>query len=62
VLYAQIPPGRRQTVKFTKPALSILDLIQRWCDRGLQIADATEAAQYLQFIGYCRLSAYALPL
>ena len=49
-------------MKFTKPALSIPDLVQRWRDRGLQIADAAEGAHYLQFIGYYRLSAYALPL
>lgn len=49
-------------MKFRKPALSIPDLIQRWRDRGLDIADAAEAGHYLQFIGYYRLSAYALPL
>ena len=49
-------------MKFTKPALSIPDLVQRWQDRGLQIADAAVASHYLQFIGYYRLSAYALPL
>jgi abortive infection bacteriophage resistance protein len=49
-------------VKFQKPALSIPDLAQRWLDRGLSIADPAEAAHYLRFIGYYRLSAYALPL
>lgn len=49
-------------MKFNKPALSIPDLAQRWLDRGLIIHDPAEAAHYLQFIGYYRLSAYALPL
>jgi abortive infection bacteriophage resistance protein len=49
-------------MKFQKPALSIPDLMKRWKDRGLMIPDPSEAEHYLQFIGYYRLSAYALPL
>jgi abortive infection bacteriophage resistance protein len=49
-------------MKFRKPALSISDLAQRWRDRGLAIPDLAEMEHYLRFIGYYRLSAYALPL
>ena len=49
-------------MKFQKPALTIPDLAKRWLNRGLAIADPAEAQHYLQFIGYYRLSAYALPL
>lgn len=49
-------------MKFRKPALSIPDLVQRWKDRGLAISVPAEAEHYLSFIGYYRLSAYALPL
>jgi abortive infection bacteriophage resistance protein len=49
-------------MKFEKPALPIPELLGKWRDRGLQIQDASEAEHYLRFIGYYRLSAYALPL
>lgn len=49
-------------MKFTKPALTIPQQIAKLKSRGLVISDEAEAAHYLQFIGYYRLSAYALPL
>ncbi|MFU8894518.1 MAG: Abi family protein [Luteolibacter sp.] len=49
-------------MRFQKPALPLPALIQRWEDRGLGILDQSEAEHYLRFIGYYRLSAYALPL
>lgn len=48
-------------MKFTKPALSIQNLLRLWQTRGLDIDDLSEAEHYLRFIGYYRLSAYALP-
>jgi len=49
-------------VKFQKPALTIPALLEKWRVRGLEIPDLVEAEHYLRFIGYYRLSAYALPL
>lgn len=49
-------------MKFQKPALAFSDLLQKWRGRGLEILDPVEAEHYLRFIGYYRLSAYALPL
>jgi abortive infection bacteriophage resistance protein len=48
--------------KFTKPALSIPQQIDLLRKRGLQIEDENEAAHYLTFIGFYRLSGYWLPL
>jgi abortive infection bacteriophage resistance protein len=47
---------------FTKPALSIPQQIALLQQRGLTIEDPKEAAHYLSFIGYYRLSGYWLPL
>ncbi len=49
-------------MKFTKPALTIPKQLAKLKARGLVIDDVGEAEHYLQFIGYFRLSAYALPL
>jgi abortive infection bacteriophage resistance protein len=48
-------------MKFQKPPLDIPGLLQKWQSRGLTIPDPAKAAHYLRFIGYYRLSAYALP-
>jgi abortive infection bacteriophage resistance protein len=45
--------------KFSKPALSIPDLLQKWKSRGLIVASDPQARLYLRFIGYYRFSAYA---
>lgn len=47
-------------MRFNKPALSIPAQVSKLQGRGLQIADPAAAAHYLQYIGYYRLSAYAL--
>ncbi len=49
-------------MKFEKPAISIPDQIALMKSRGLRIDDEGEAAHYLKFVGYYRLSGYALPL
>lgn len=49
-------------MRFNKPALSIEQQIQLLRSRGLRVDDAGEAEHYLKFIGYYRLSGYALPL
>lgn len=46
---------------FGKPALPLTDLLAKLQARGLQIPDPGSALQHLRFIGYYRLSAYALP-
>jgi len=49
-------------MKFTKPALSIQDQLAKLKDRGLTVPNPVEAQHHLQYIGYYRLSAYALAL
>lgn len=49
-------------MKFAKPAMSPADLRARWEERGLQVPNPNEADHYLRYIGYYRLSAYAVPL
>jgi abortive infection bacteriophage resistance protein len=49
-------------MKFEKPALTVDQQVALWKSRGLQIEDEEEARHYLRFIGYYRLSGYALPL
>jgi len=49
------------SVKFTKPPLPLPQQLQLWEQRGLSVPDPTRALHYLRFIGYYRLSAYALP-
>lgn len=49
-------------MNFPKSALAVTDLRQRWEERGMHIPAPKEAEHYLRFIGYYRLSAYALPL
>lgn len=48
-------------MKFQKPPLTLPQQLQKWQTRGLQVGDPTKALHYLCFIGYYRLSAYALP-
>lgn len=48
-------------MKFNKPALTLPQQLQKWQSRGLVIPDANRALHFLRFIGYYRLSAYALP-
>lgn len=49
-------------MRFTKPALSIQQHVELLRSRGLRIDDEKEAEHYLKFIGYYRLSGYAVPL
>lgn len=48
-------------MKFNKPPLSLPQQLAKWQTRGLVIPEANRAAHYLRYIGYYRLSAYALP-
>lgn len=48
-------------VMYNKPAKSSTELITEWQQRGLIINDTQRAEHYLNFIGYYRLSAYAIP-
>jgi abortive infection bacteriophage resistance protein len=47
-------------MKFSKPALPLPDLLAKLQARSLQVSDGTRAMHHLRFIGYYRLSAYAL--
>lgn len=57
-LYTSMP----QLVPFTKSFANSADLVSLLQSRGLQIDDALSAEQYLDNIGYYRLSAYMYPL
>jgi len=48
------------SVKFTKEPLTLSGQLSKLVGRGLQVADKSRAEHYLRFIGYYRLSAYAL--
>ena len=48
------------SMRFTKAPLSISDQLSKMEARGLNISDRAKAEHYLQFIGYYRISAYAL--
>ena len=48
-------------MKFLKPALTLSQQLQKWQVRGLNVPDPQRATHFLRFIGYYRLSAYALP-
>lgn len=47
-------------MKFPKSPLSLANQLARFAERGLVVADTQRAEHYLRFIGYYRLSAYAL--
>ena len=49
-------------IPFQKPYTSAHDLVSLLQSHGLTITDGTKAEQYLEFIGYYRLSAYMYPL
>ena len=49
-------------IPFQKPYTSAHDPVSLLQSRGLTITDDTKAEQYLEFIGYYRLSAYMYPL
>ena len=49
-------------IPFQKPYTSAHDLVSLLQSRGLTITDGTKAEQYLEYIGYYRLSAYMYPL
>ena len=51
----------RGTGTYTKPALTLDQLVDRLADRGLDIADRGRAVRYLRHIGYYRLSPYTIP-
>ena len=48
-------------MNFSKPALTLPQQLHRWQARGLAVPEAARALHFLRFIGYYRLSAYALP-
>ena len=54
IMVSQIP--------FTKPYTSSKELVSLLISRGLYINNCIEAEQYLDNIGYYRLSAYMYPL
>lgn len=47
---------------YTKPYLAIPDQIDLLKSRGMTVADQSKAEEYLQRIGYYRLSAYWHPM
>lgn len=49
-------------IPFQKPFNSAHDLVCLLQSRGLTITDSNKAEQYLEYIGYYRLSAYMYPL
>lgn len=51
----------RGSRSYEKDALSVDELLQRWLDRGLIVADPERAKRYLRHIGYYRLSPYGIP-
>lgn len=51
----------RGVLTFTKPALSVDELVARLAERGLEIPDRERSARYLRHIGYYRLSPYTIP-
>lgn len=51
----------RGALVYTKPPLSVEDLVARLTSRGLQVPDATRAQRYIRHIGYFRLSPYTIP-
>jgi len=55
------PGGFLLTMKFNKPAVSIRQQLAIMEARGLAIKDPASAERNLKFIGYFRLSGYALP-
>lgn len=48
------------SIKFNKPALSLPDQVAKLQRRGLVVPDPDDAIHSFQYIGYYRLSAYAL--
>lgn len=54
-------PALPLPLPFSKPPLSPPDQLRLLTSRGLTVPDATEATHYLTYIGYYRLSGYALP-
>lgn len=44
--------------RYEKPALNEAELLSRWEERGLVVADAARATRYLRHLGYYRFSAY----
>lgn len=52
------PPAK---IPFTKPPLSIDQMVAQLQARGLEISDLDDAKRCLRYIGYYRLSGYALP-
>lgn len=49
-------------MKPLKPWMSYKDQLQQLCDRGLQVDDTLAALDYLERLGYYRLSGYWYPL
>lgn len=46
---------------FTKPQMSVADLITQWKSRKLIISDEGRTARYLNYINYYRFSVYTIP-
>lgn len=51
----------RGSATYSKPPLTLDDLVDRLADRGLVIPDRDRAVRYLKHLGYYRLSPYAIP-
>ncbi|QIX25175.1 Abi family protein [Nocardioides sp. JQ2195] len=55
------PSRARGSGTYGKPALTLVDLVDRLADRGLDIPDRERATRYLRHLGYFRLSPYTIP-
>lgn len=55
------PMRPRGSLTFSKPPLSLDELVDRLVDRGLEVSDRERARRYLRHIGYYRLSPYTIP-
>lgn len=55
------PMRPRGSLTFSKPPLSLGELVDRLIDRGLEVPDRQRAHRYLRHIGYYRLSPYTIP-
>lgn len=54
-------PRARGASTYDKPALTLVQLVDRMADRGLSIPDRERATRYLRHLGYYRLSPYTIP-
>jgi abortive infection bacteriophage resistance protein len=54
-------PRPRGNLRYTKPPLSLDELVERLVERGLEIHDSDRARRNLRHVGYYRLSPYSIP-